>query len=89
MFVIPALANLPHFPYLQLLDALRIPGERNAFDLSVPSTTWLLFSVLSLANKHFGKFYICLHISIGCLFMNYFSDGCVFSEITFVYISSY
>ena len=48
LFIIPALTELPYFPFRQLLEVLRLHAH------TVPATTWLLFTVLSLERKHFG-----------------------------------
>ncbi|PSN48070.1 hypothetical protein C0J52_03451 [Blattella germanica] len=47
LFIIPALAELPYFPFRQLLEALKQSAH------VVPASTWLMFTVLSLERKHF------------------------------------
>ncbi|XP_069702572.1 ubiquitin-protein ligase E3C isoform X1 [Periplaneta americana] len=47
LFIIPALAELPYFPFRQLLETLKMNAH------TVPASTWLLFAVLSLERKHF------------------------------------
>lgn len=49
LFIVPALADLAYFPFRELLETLKL----NA--CTVPASTWLLFTVLALERKHFGK----------------------------------
>jgi hypothetical protein len=49
LFIVPALAELAYFPFRELLEALKLNAH------SVPASTWLLFAVLSLEQRHFGK----------------------------------
>jgi hypothetical protein len=49
LFIVPALAELASFPFRELLETLKSKGH------SVPASTWLLFAVLSLEQRHFGK----------------------------------
>lgn len=53
MFIIPALVDLPLFPFRELLDALRHCEGFAEGEGSVQRSTSLLFSVLSLEKKHF------------------------------------
>lgn len=47
LFIVPALAELAYFPFRELLEALKLNAH------SVPASTWLLFAVLSLEQRHF------------------------------------
>jgi hypothetical protein len=49
LFIVPALVELAYFPFRELLETLKSKGR------SVPASTWLLFAVLSLEQRHFGK----------------------------------
>jgi hypothetical protein len=49
LFIIPALADVAYFPFRELLETLKLNAD------TVPASTWLLFTVLSLERKHFGK----------------------------------
>jgi hypothetical protein len=49
LFIIPALGELANFPFRELLETLKLNAH------TVPASTWLLFAVLSLEQRHFGK----------------------------------
>jgi hypothetical protein len=49
LFIIPALADLAYFPFREMLETLKLNAH------TVPASTWLLFTVLALERKHFGK----------------------------------
>ena len=49
LFIIPALVELSYFPFRQLLEAIKLYAH------DVPATTWLMYTILSLEKKHFGK----------------------------------
>lgn len=60
LFVIPALVELPNFPFRQLIEVIRdSPNseEEAKIPLSFPHSTGLLFAVLTLEKKHFCKFF--------------------------------
>lgn len=58
LFVIPAFAELPTFPYYQMLEFLRDcknNDEKSNDDNTNMFSTSMLFTVLSLEKKHFCK----------------------------------